>query len=156
MNIDELPTRDGLRPTTTPSNPHTQLDQIAPTELQDRVRDYALSLPGVGQGLSHVSVPGTVAFFLDEPVGLPLVPDILGGEWGHIHPHYDGSLHIQVPVDVANKLIDAGWAEHHTLVGKGVLPPIVIMVYGPRDEAEFEIVKFAVDQAYIAAGGLLP
>lgn len=102
-----------------------------------------------------MSVPGSVAFFLDKPAGEPLVPDILGGEWGHIHPHYDGSLHMQVPIATASKLIDAGWAEHHTLVGKGILPPIIIMVYGPRDEAELEVVKFAVGQAYVAAGGLL-
>ena len=30
-----LPARDGTRPATTPVNPHTQLDQLAPVELHD-------------------------------------------------------------------------------------------------------------------------
>ncbi len=156
VTLNNLPVRPGSRPATTPSNPHTQLDQNAPVELQDKTRDYALSLPGVRGGPSQVSVPGAVAFYLDEPPTMPLIPDMFGGEWGHIHPHYDGSLHLNLPTSVAEVLIDAGWAEYHTLVGKGYLPPIVVMVYGPRDEAELSVVKFAIDEAYRAAGGLLP
>lgn len=152
LTLGDLPVRRGARPATTPSNPHTQLEQIAPSELQDRARDHALSLPGVRRGLSRVSVPGAVAFYLDSPVAEPAIPAILGGEWGHIHPATDGSLHLNVPTDVAEKLIAAGWAEYHSLVGKG---PIVIMVYGPRDEDEFAVIKFAIDQSYLAAGGSL-
>lgn len=86
LTLDDLPVRRGTRPATTPSNPHTQLEQIAPSELQDQARDHALALPGVRRGLSRVSVPGAVAFYLDTPVAEPAIPDILGGEWGHIHP----------------------------------------------------------------------
>src|SRR5690554_1650385 len=121
LTLDNLPTREGPPPSTTPSNPHTQLDQIAPVHLQAQARDYALSLPGVRSGPSQVSVPGAVAFYLDEPPAEPLIPNILGGEWGHIHPHSDGSFHLNVPTFVAEALIGAGWAEYHTLVGKGFL-----------------------------------
>ncbi|MGI9589062.1 MULTISPECIES: luciferase family protein [Dietzia] len=155
LTLDTLPVRRGARPATTPSNPHTQLEQIAPPELQDMARDHALSLPGVRRGVSTVSVPGSVAFYLDSPVAAPALPDLLGGEWGHIHPATDGSLHLNVPTGVAEKLIAAGWAEYHSLVGKGYLPPIVIMVYGPRDEDELAVVRFAIEQSYLAAGGSL-
>ena len=155
LSLDNLPVRPGARPSTTPSNPHTQLEQIAPQAMQDRARDYALSLPGVRRGPSQVSVPGAVAFYLDAPVTEPSIPDLFGGEWGHIHPASDGSLHLNVPADVAQKLITAGWAEHHTLVGKGYLPPIVIMVYGPRDEAELAVVGYAIERSFLAAGGSL-
>lgn len=155
LSLSDLPVRRGARPSTTPSNPHTQLEQIAPPAMQDRARDHALSLPGVRRGSSQVSVPGAVAFYLDHPVAEPAIPDLFGGEWGHIHPPADGSLHLNVPPDVAQQLITAGWAEHHSLVGKGYLPPIVIMVYGPRDDGELAVVKFAIEQSYQAAGGSL-
>ena len=50
--------RSGARPRTTPTNPHTQLDQNAPAALQERVFSLARLLPGVVVGPSHVSVPG--------------------------------------------------------------------------------------------------
>lgn len=155
MNYSELniPARRGPRPKATRINPHVQLEQNAPVELQNQLRDHALSLPGVSRGTSQVSVPGTVAFFLNDPVGPALVPDVLGGEWGHIHPHSDGSLHINVPTELAEWLIAAGWAEYHCLVAPGIVPPMVVMLYGPRDEGELAVCASIVEEAYLAAGG---
>lgn len=155
MNTAELdlPVRRGPRPTTTQTNPHVQLDQNAPVELQDRLRDHALSLPGVSRGTSRVSVPGTIAFFLKAHAEPPTLPDVLGGEWGHIHPHSDGSLHLNVPTAFAERLIATGWAEYHCLVAPGVIPPIVVMLYGPRDDDEFAVCAAIVEEAYLVAGG---
>jgi hypothetical protein len=150
---DDFPARSGSRPATTAVNPHTQLDQNAPPELQDLLRDHAVSLPGVRSGRSNVSVPGAVAFFLDAPPHPPALPDLFGGEWGHIHPHYDGSLHLNVPTEVAERLIELGWAEYHTVVAQGLIPPIVVMLYGPRDHEELAVAKAIVEIAYLAAGG---
>ena len=80
---DGFPARSGPRRSTTDVNPHTLLDQNAPVGLQDQLRDHALSLPGVREGTSNVSVPGAVAFFLDNPPRPAAVPDLFGGEWGH-------------------------------------------------------------------------
>src|SRR5256885_9568893 len=145
--------RRGPRPATTPVNPHRQLDQNAPIELQDRLRDHALSLPGVRGGRSNVSVPGAVAFFLDDPPRPAAVPDLFGREWGHIHPHYDGSLHLNVPTADAQRLCELGWAEFHHVVEEGLVPPIVIMLYGPRDGDELVVAHQVVELAYFAAGG---
>lgn len=123
MDAIRLPHRPGPRPRTTPDNPHTQLDQNAPVELQELLTDHALSLPGVRRGISNVSVPGAVAFFLDEPVQRPAIPDLFGHEWGHIHPPYDGSLHVNVPTDLAERLIERRWAEFHHVVDWGLVPP---------------------------------
>jgi hypothetical protein len=150
---DAFPARRGSRPATTAVNPHSQLDQNAPADLQDAIRDHALSLPGVREGASKVSVPGAIAFFLDDPPEPATLPDILGGEWGHIHPHYDGSLHLNVPTPDAERLIELGWAEFHTVVAQGLVPPIVIMLYGPRDADELAVAKSIVEIAYLAAGG---
>lgn len=148
-----LPLRSGSRPATTPTNPHTQLDQIAPVDLQDGLRDHALTLPGVRRGLSQVSVPGAVAFYLDETFEPSTMPNLIGGEWGHIHPHSDGSLHLNVPTELAERLIGAGWAEYHSLVARGQLPPLVVMLYGPRDEAELAVCVSVVEESYLANGG---
>lgn len=148
-----LPARRGTRPATTPTNPHTQLDQLAPIDLQDRLRDHALALPGVRPGPSQVSVPGAVAFYLDEPMEESLLPNLFGGEWGHIHPHYDGSLHLNVPTELAERLIETGWAEYHSLVALGHIPPLVVMLYGPRDEDEPAVCSSIVEEAYLANGG---
>ena len=150
---DSFPARIGPRPSTTDVNPHTQLDQNAPAGLQDRLRDHALSLPGVRAGTSNVSVPGAVAFFLDQPPRPAAVPDVFGGEWGHIHPRYDGSLHLNLPAPDAERLIELGRAEFHNVVRLGLVPPVAVMLYGPRDEHELAFAKQVVELAYLAAGG---
>jgi Family of unknown function (DUF5519) len=150
---DDFPARRGQRPATTLMNPHSQVDQNAPIELQDRLRDHALSLPGVRAGRGNVSVPGAIAFFLDDPPRQAAVPDLFAGEWGHIHPHHDGSLHLNLPTPDAERLIELGWAEFHHVVGQGLVPPIVIMLYGPRDEDELIVAQRILEIAYLAAGG---
>ena len=153
MQLNDLPARRGDRPRTTNSAPHTQLSQNAPVEMQERLLGHALSLPGVRRARSMVSVPGAVAFFLDRPYHQPALPDIFSGEWGHIHPADDGSLHLNLPTHVADKLIELGWGEYHYVVTQGMIPPIVIMLYGPRDEAELAVASAIVETAYVAAGG---
>jgi Family of unknown function (DUF5519) len=81
------------------------------------------------------------------------VPDLFGGEWGHLHPSHDGSLHLILPTPDAGRLIELGWAEFHNIVTRGLAPPVVVMVYGPRDERELAVVQQVVELAYLAAGG---
>lgn len=119
--------------------------------MQDKLRDHALSLPRVRRGVSNVSVPGAVALFLDRPVQPPAIPDLFGGEWGHIRPPYDGSLHLNVPTALAERLIEHGWAEFHHVVDWGLVPPYVIMLYGLRDE--LAVARAVVEAAYLAVGG---
>src|SRR4051812_30132032 len=69
-----LPTRSGDRPRTTPTNPHTQLDQ-QPSDLRwvDELAERVFSLPGVVEAPSGISVPGARALVLadGEPTGPP-------------------------------------------------------------------------------------
>ena len=51
------------------------------------------------------------------------------------------------------RLIELGWAEFHNVVTRGLAPPVVVMVYGPRDEDELAVLKQVVELAYLAAGG---
>ena len=132
--------RAGSRPRTTPTNPHTQLDQNAPKDLQEKVFALAQALSGVVVGPSLVSVPGARAFHL--PSGRPNAPGafMVGLEFAHIHPPSDGSLHMTLPPDIVAQVVENGWAELHPLAGQFGLPGNIVMVYGPRDENELAVV----------------
>ena len=72
--MPSLPARAGDRPRTTPTNPHTQLDQ-QPVDLRwvEELARRLFSLPGVVEEPSRISVPGARALVLapDEPTGPP-------------------------------------------------------------------------------------
>jgi phospholipase/carboxylesterase len=132
--------RGGPRPRTTATNPHTQLDQNAPAVLQEQLFASASALTGVKVGPSHVSVPGARAFHLPgcrhpSPAGF-----MIEREFAHLHPPSDGSLHMALPPAIVEQVIENGWAEYHPLAGRDGLPGNIVMVYGPRDESELEIV----------------
>ena len=143
--------RRGPRPRTTPTNPHTQLDQNAPVAMQEALFAWTRALPGVVVGPSHVSVPGARAFHLPAcgrpaPAGF-----MLEREFAHLHPARDGSLHMTLPPEVVERVIENGWAERHPLAGQHGMPTNIVMVYGPRDEEELEVVDALVRAAHAHA-----
>lgn len=133
--------RAGARPETTTRNPHTQLSQNAPRELQERVFAFASSLAGVVVGPSFVSVPGARAFHLPECTGSSRGCFMVEHEFAHLHPPTDGSLHMSLPPAIVDAVIANGWAERHPLAGKHGLPDNIVMVFGPRDERELVVVQ---------------
>jgi phospholipase/carboxylesterase len=132
--------RAGPRPRTTPTNPHTQLDQNAPAVLQERVFEIGRSLSGVAVGPSLVSVPGARAFHLPGCGHAAHGAFMIQCEFAHLHPPRDGSLHMTLPPEIVEKVVDNGWAELHPLAGSHGLPGNIVMVYGPRDEGELAVV----------------
>lgn len=78
--------RAGPRPRTTPTNPHTQLDQNAPADLQERIFELARSLSGVTTGPSAISVPGARAFCLPGCTEARRDRFMIDCEFAHIHP----------------------------------------------------------------------
>jgi hypothetical protein len=143
--------RVGARPRATRTNPHTQLDQNAPPALQERLFAVMRALPGVVVGPSHVSVPGTRALHLPGCRHPAEAGFMLEREFAHLHPPDDGSLHLSLPPAIVEAVIDNGWAERHPLAGKYGLPTNIVMVYGPRDEAELAIVEALVTASHAAA-----
>ena len=143
--------RAGARPRTTPTNPHTQLDQNAPPALQEQVFSAARELPGVVVGPSHVSVPGARAFHLPACAHPADAGFMVAHEFAHLHPARDGSLHMSLPPDIVELVVDNGWAEYHPLAGQHGLPRNIVMVYGPRDDAELEIVLALVRASHAGA-----
>jgi phospholipase/carboxylesterase len=154
---DDLPvyltrSRAGARPETTPTNPHTQLTQNAPTELQERLFAYAAALPGVAVGPSGISVPGARAFHLPMSPNEQQNAFLIGREFAHLHPPYDGSLHLVLPPTEVDKMIENGWGERHPQAGRSGRPDNIVMVYGPRDEDELHVVEELLSASYAFAG----
>lgn len=143
-----LPTRPGPRPRTTPTNPHTQLDQ-QPTDpsLRERLADSLFALPGVVERPSAISVPGARALTLPQAGGRSQL-FMIGTEFAHLHPAPDFSVHTVLPRELVAEAIEAGWAEPHPLAGRGPIPGDIVMLYAPRDETELEVVTGLVSAAH--------
>ncbi len=151
----ELEPRPGDPPLTTrPSRqqpfPHQQLTQTAPTGLQEELFARVLTLRGVSTGDSCVSVPGARAFILDPALAAgPAGAFLCETEFGHLHPPGDGSVHIALPPDVYPAVQTAGRGEPHPISG-------TMLVFGPRDGRELEIVWQIVLASYRFALGDWP
>jgi hypothetical protein len=151
--VPTLPLRDGERPRTTPTNPHTQLDQQgADPRIAAELARRIFSLPGVVERPSAISVPGARALTLadGEPAGPPEA-FLAGREFAHLHPEPDRSLHAMLPLDVAEQAIEAGWAEVHPVARMGLIPPTAVMLYAPRDEDELDVVERLVRASHAFA-----
>lgn len=150
--VDDLPTRRGPRPKTTPTNPHTQLEQIAPVHLQEEVASFMFGLTCVQETASRISVPGARAMWLHESCATgPANAFMVGREFCHLHPPSDGSLHLNLPLETAKSAIERGWAEPHPMAARGIIPHNVVMVYGPRDQQELDVVKALIKASHAFA-----
>ena len=148
-----LPTRAGDRPRTTPTNPHTQLDQ-QPSDLRwvDELARRAFSFPGVVEEPSRISVPGARALVLapGERTGPPEA-FLIDREFAHFHPAPDHSLHAMLPTDTVTEAVAAGWAEPHPVALRGLIPRTAVMLYAPRDEAELGVIEGLVRASHAFA-----
>jgi hypothetical protein len=149
-----LPRRQGPRPATTPTNPHTQLDQQpVDQEQRERLAETLFSLPGVVERPSQISVPGARALWLAEGADGPPEAFMIGSEFAHLHPRADQSLHAMLPSELAEEAIAAGWAEPHPMARLGLIPGTAVMVYAPRDDAEREVVEKLIRASHAFARG---
>jgi Luciferase len=148
-----LPRRAGDRPRTTPANPHTQLDQ-QPSDLRwvEALAKRVFALPGVLDEPSRISVPCARALILapGEPTGPPEA-FLIEREFAHLHPAPDHSLHAMLPPELVDEAIEAGWAEHHPVALRGVIPRTAVMLYAPRDEAELDAIESLVRASHAFA-----
>ena len=149
-----LPNRSGPRPVTTPTNPHTQLDQQPGSSNQrELLAKTVFALPGVVERPSAISVPGARALWLAEGADGPMEAFLVGHEFAHLHPEPDQSLHLMLPPTLAVEATEAGWAEQHPVARLGLIPANAVMVYAPRDDAERAIVEELVRASHAFARG---
>jgi phospholipase/carboxylesterase len=149
-----LPARQGPRPEVSSQIPQEQRSDTAPLELQEIAFRRIAALPGVSSGQSMISVPGARGFLLAPPrLGPPeafIVPS--AGEFAHVHPGHDGSLHVALPLFLAADVVEKGWGVAHPLAGVRLTPGMV-MLFGPRDADELETVVGVVTTSHAWASG---
>jgi hypothetical protein len=158
MPPSPLPLRAGARPRTTPTNPHTQLDQQpGDPRLVQELAQRAFALPGVVEEPSRISVPGARALVLapGEPTGPPEA-FLIGREFAHLHPDPDHSLHAMLPRDTVDEAVERGWAELHPVALRGLIPPNAVMLYAPRNDEELEVIARLVRASHSFARGRQP
>jgi hypothetical protein len=154
VNVD-LPPRRGSRPTTTPTNPHMQLDQQPSDRApRDELARRVFALADVEERPTRISVPGARALWLRD--GVPAGPPdafMIEREFAHLHPDPDHSLHMTLPYDVVPIAFEQGWAELHPVAARGLIPKTSVMVYAPRDDAEVDVVARLVEISWTFARG---
>lgn len=151
----QLPVRHGEAPEVSLTTPQQQQSQNAPAELVEELFSRIVRLDGVATAPSAVSVPGARAFVVASgdargPREAFIVPDL--GEFAHLHPRHDGSLHLVLPAPLARDALVKGWALLHPLAGLR-LAAGTILVFGPRDAAELDIVTAIVHASHAYAAG---
>lgn len=150
-----LPERVGEPAQVSVTTPQQQESQNSPADVGEALYVQLAVLDGVSTGPSRVSVPGARAFLLDRaaaagPDEAFIVPET--GEFAHLHPASDGSLHLALPDALAYDALAKGWAVAHPLAGVRVTTGLVL-VFGPRDADELEIVAGIVAASYAYAKG---
>jgi hypothetical protein len=142
-----LPTRQGPRPETIGPRPHAQVSEPSPPDIHRQLAERALTLPGVSPAESLVSVPGALAFVLDEEAACgPPEAFQAGREFAHLHPEEDGSLHMTLPPEVAAEAYEKGWGEPHP---HSRTP----LIFAPRDEDELEVTWQLLQTSHVYASG---
>jgi hypothetical protein len=152
-NSPVLPTRPGPRPQTTPWAPHIQQDQNAPAGMQAMLAQRVFALAEVEERPGTVAHPAERAIWLRDQIAAAPGDVFLGNrEIGHFHP-WDGSLHIVLAPGLAEAAVTAGWAEVHPVAVAGLAPRNRVMLYGPRNEAEVDIIFSLIAAAVRRAAG---
>ncbi|MEM7456382.1 MAG: hypothetical protein AAF456_18700, partial [Planctomycetota bacterium] len=97
MRFIDLPKRQGEKPDTTSSLPHSQLTQHGPDNVVEKLHEWCFSLPHVENEPSRISVPGSRALVMHPAEICNPEAFMIGREFAHIHPHPDsGSMHLQL------------------------------------------------------------
>ena len=102
-------------------------------------------------------MPGAQALWLSEEIagGRPEA-FLIGREFAHVHPPYDGGMHMMLPPEAVEELLAKGWGEPHPMARRGLIPPSAVMVYAPRDAAEVDTVLEVIRASYRFACGASP
>ncbi|KAH7183338.1 uncharacterized protein B0J16DRAFT_373816 [Fusarium flagelliforme] len=162
-SIQNIPRRQGDRAILGGIAPHRQLSQHAP----ERMRTYITNLfnNAARQHPSILEIKKSLyerhhdALFVahklleSQPDTLPNTVIIARGELGHAHP--DLSVHLYLSPADARVIIEKGWAERHRLSvpesswvkNKYAIASTYLMIYGPRDEKEMEILRVILENS---------
>ncbi|KAH7018587.1 uncharacterized protein B0I36DRAFT_298276 [Microdochium trichocladiopsis] len=166
-DICQLPKRQGDRALLGGIAPHRQLSQRAPRNMEvyltnllnNAAKQYPDSLK-IKKSLyeRHHDALFVAPSLLQQQAWPPSSTDeaccappecahIARGEIGHVHP--DLSVHLYLSPADARQVIEKTWAERHRLAvpttswvkNKYAIADTYLMIYGPRDESEMEVLS---------------
>ena len=149
--------RSGARPATSDEGPHRQLDQRSSPAVWGEMVSRVFALHGVVEGHSQVSPASSRAVFLvEQSAELSPETSLAPGrrlEPVHLHGVDDTSIHLVLPVERGERLVELGWAEPHQYADFGT----EFMIYGPRSRHELEIVvSFVAESLDYARANAVP
>lgn len=151
----DIPLRHGPRPLTTETTPHVQIDQLAPARIVGDLWDRMVGLRDVTTGPSRISAPSSRALHLaPELAHRDTAAYLAGTEFAHLHGDGSGSLHLTLPRERVVQVIAQGWGELHPVARAGLVPPTLVMLYGPRDQDDLATVWQLVEESYAYARGI--
>lgn len=151
--LRRLARRQGERPAIAPKWPCLQTAEAASESLRAALEVAILALPGVSRHAPPFGAPG-IGFALDEDLSRGQPEAFVGdGCWIFLRP--EGSLHLSLRPEWAQKVLDHGWATIHPFARymAGAVPPQSLVVYAPRDAAELAVVARIVAAAHGYAMG---
>jgi hypothetical protein len=147
MKMLTIKRRKGDKPVTNPQPPHLQISEQSPREIYRELNAWVFSaFDLVREEPTRISVPTSRAMWLHE--GVTASPEAFmppSGSREFAHTHKDGSMHLMLPSNDEQAVLDAGWGELHPWHNRGVQE---ILVYAPRNTDELETVKTIVEASY--------
>ena len=150
--LRDLPKREGRRPTTLRTALHLQSNDQGPLSYLERLLEEISSWPGVDFLPSLVAPIQSRAMWIEESLAsLDSSAFIYGYEFAHVLIGSTATIHLCLPLVCAHWAIVRGWAEPHYLNYTGLISPGVVLVYTPRDEAEYEICRTLFSTSYRSA-----
>lgn len=159
-----LPGREGERPLVPGFvAPQRQVTGRGPRSAEMRRRLAGLQDEVAGANPSLVFVDGSrlegrgcpaLWLAVSRERQLPAYVRKTKGEFAHVHP--EGTMHVTLSLVDAEEVVRRGWGERHPLSGvRGFWPLSYVLVYAPRDDAEFEVCRKVVEASvrFVCAGG---
>lgn len=151
--LRRLATRQGGPPRLAPTWPCRQLDDTSPAEYVCQLASCACALAGVEEVPPPLNAAGR-AFGLDDTnaMGQPEA-FVFAPIWLVVRP--DGSLHLTLRPEWAQKVAAKGWGTVHPFARymAGAVPPQSLIVYAPRDPHELAIAARVIAAAHCYARG---
>lgn len=155
--LSDAPYRVGPLPETPDGIPHQQHNQNSPVAMQEALQEAASALPGIFFEPTPYSFSGSIGWRLEQSYaqGSPgaFIRESL--EFCHQHVPSDGSLHMLLPQEFADVALEKGWGVIHPLTDdlSGERSEYV-MIFGPRDDDELDIIWIIAQISYYQARGL--
>lgn len=137
--LKRLSRRQGTRPAVAPKWPCLQLDQTADDSLEASLKTAILAMPGVYRCEPPHNAPG-LGFALGDDLARGQPEAFLSDDcWLNLRP--DGSMHLSLRPEWAQKVLDRAWATIHPFARymAGAVPPQSLIVYAPRDRSELNV-----------------